>query len=147
MNAMARLCVACAVLFFGASVAMAGGFKEYPNAKVDEKATKEANDLGAKMKGGKFEVPKATIYVTSDSYEKVYEFYKGVGKEYKMPNMSKNKLPSGKELKAAFFIFDGAKDMMSSKSWAKIQRPYIIMKGMSMEEGPDMTFIALSTKE
>jgi hypothetical protein len=91
-------------------------------------------------------VPKATIYVNGDSYEKVYSFYKGVGKEYQMPGVSgkTTKLPSGKELKSAFFIFDGAKDLMSSKLWAKIQRPYI---GLTMEEGPDMTYIIVSEKK
>jgi hypothetical protein len=91
-------------------------------------------------------VPKATIYTTGDAYEKVYSFYKGAGKEYQMPGESgtKTKLPSGKELKSSFFIFDGAKDLMSSKFWAKIQRPYI---GIDMKEGPDMTYIIVSEKK
>ena len=35
------------------------------------------------------------------------------------------KLPSGQELKEAYFIFDGGKDITVSKLWIKIQRPYI----------------------
>ncbi len=35
------------------------------------------------------------------------------------------KLPSGQELKAAYFIFDGAPDLVTSRRWAKAQRPYI----------------------
>jgi hypothetical protein len=42
-----------------------------------------------------------------------------------MPGMPKNpKLPSGQEL--TYFIFDGAKDLTTSKSWAQIQRPLIV---------------------
>ena len=68
----------------------------------------------------------AAFYVTNDSFEKVVEFYKGVGKEYTMPGQKKGaKLPSGQDLKQAYFIFDGAKDLSESKSWAKVQRPYI----------------------
>ena len=125
----------------------AADFKVYSGAKIDEKLTKEANDFAAKSAAdSKMAVPKATIYTTGDTYEKVYSFYKGVGKEYQMPGTSgeKNKLPSGKELKYSFFIFDGAKDLMNSKFWAKIQRPYI---DMDMKEGPDMTYIIVSEKK
>lgn len=68
------------------------------------------------------------IYATGDSFEKVFAFYKGKAKEYKMPHREKEgvkKLPSGQELKEAFFIFDGAPDIITSKLWVKIQRPYI----------------------
>jgi hypothetical protein len=132
-------------LLFCAGTVLADGFKPYPGAKIDDKLTKEANEIGARA-AGNMQVPKATIYVTPEAYEKVYTFYKTVGKEYIMPGPSggKNKLPSGRELKASFFIFDGAKDMMTSKSWGKIQRPYI---GMDMKEGPDLTYIILSEKK
>jgi hypothetical protein len=135
------------MVFIGITIVTAAGFKVYPGAKVDEKLTKESNDFAAKSAAGsKMAVSKATIYTTSDAYEKVYAFYKGVGKEYQMPSVSgrKNKLPSGRELKHSFFIFDGAKDLMNSKLWAKVQRPYI---GMDMKEGPDMTYIAVSEKK
>ena len=134
-------------LLFSFVIVSAADFKVYPGAKFDEKLTKEANDFGAKSAvGSKMAVPKATIYTTGEVYEKVYSFYKGIGKEYQMPGSSgtKNKLPSGKELKSSFFIFDGAKDLMSSKLFAKIQRPYI---GMDMKEGPDLTYIIVSEKK
>lgn len=139
--------VAVVIVFISCMTVCASDFKVYPGAKIDEKLTKEANDLGAKsVTGSKMTVPKATIYTTGEAYEKVYSFYKGVGKEYQMPNVSgtKNKLPSGKELKSSFFIFDGAKDLMTSKLFAKIQRPYI---GMDMKEGPDLTYIIVSEKK
>ena len=135
------------MVFITIGVVSATDFKVYPGAKIDEKLTKEANDFGTKAAAGsKMAVPKATIYTTGDAYEKVYSFYKGVGKEYQMPNVSgtKNKLPSGKELKSSFFIFDGAKDLMSSKLYARIQRPFI---GLDMKEGPDMTYIIVSEKK
>jgi hypothetical protein len=139
--------IAVVMVFINLMVLSAADFKVYPGAKVDEKLTKEANDFAAKSAAGsKMAVPKAAIYTTGEAYEKVYSFYKGVGKEYQMAGTSgtKNILPSGKELKSSFFIFDGAKDLMISKLFAKIQRPYI---GMDMKEGPDLTYIVVSEKK
>jgi hypothetical protein len=147
MKLLKSMVFAIVMVFFGIMIVSAADFKVYPGAKIDEKLTKEANDYGAKAAASsKMAVPKATIYTTGDAYEKVHSFYKGVGKEYQMPNVSgtKNTLPSGKELKYSFYIFDGAKDLMSSKLFAKIQRPYI---GMDMKEGPDMTYIIVSEKK
>jgi len=107
-------------------VVLAADFRPYPGAKIDEKATQEANQSATGSKMGK--VPKSTIYTASDSFEKVFDFYKGMAKEFKMPHQKEGKvkkLPSGQELKEAYFIFDGASDLMSSKLWIKIQRPYI----------------------
>lgn len=135
------------IVFISFTTVCASDFKVYPRSKIDEKLTKEANDFAAKSAAGsKMTVPKATIYTTGEAYEKVYSFYKGVGKEYQTPNVSetKNKLPSGKELKSSFFIFDGAKDLMTSKLFAKIQRPYI---GLDLKEGPDLTYIIESEKK
>ncbi|MBP8743766.1 MAG: hypothetical protein KBH86_01450 [Syntrophorhabdus sp.] len=146
MNRLKGIVLAGVILFMGIIVVSAADFKVYPGAKVDEKLTKEANDFAARSAAGsKMAAPKATIYTTGDAYEKVYSFYKSVGKEYQMPGTSgrKNTLPSGKELKSSFFIFDGAIDLMSSKLWIKIQRPYI---DTEMREGPDMTYIIVSTK-
>jgi hypothetical protein len=147
MKSLRRTAFAVVTIFIAVMVVSAADFKVYSGAKIDEKLTKEAADFAAKSAAGsKMAVPKATIYTTGDAYEKVYSFYKGVGKEFQMPNVSgtKNKLPSGKELKSSFFIFDGAKDLMSSKLFAKIQRPYI---GMDMKEGPDLTYIIVSEKK
>ena len=119
------------------AVVYAGDFKIYPNSKLDEKLTKESAEMAAQANLD----TKPSVYVTDDSFEKVITFYKGNGKEYQMPYQQPGKfqkLPSGRELKAAFFIFDGAKDLGSSKLWAKIQRPYI---GANMQEGPDKTYI------
>lgn len=104
------------------TAASAAQFKPYPGATVDSKASKEAADI-AKEAGI---TGKTTIYTTRDSFEKVYAFYKGMAKEYKMPREGgPQKLPSGQELREAYFIFDGAKDISVSKLWIKIQRPYV----------------------
>ncbi len=46
-----------------------------------------------------------------------------------------------RDLWEAYFIFDGAKDLMSSKLWVKVQRPYI------GEEVRDVTAIIVSEKK
>jgi hypothetical protein len=135
--------VSVLVLFVILSIASADGFKVYPGAKLDDQLTKESVRQAEQAKLN----TKPSIYVTGDSFEKVFTFYQGFGKEYKMPYANPGKvqrLPSGKELKVGFFIFDGANDLASSKRWAKIQRPYI---GPGMKEGPDMTFISLVEKK
>jgi hypothetical protein len=121
------------------SVAYAEDFKVYPGAKLDEQLTKEATQQAAQANIDS----KPSIYVTDDSFDKVFSFYQGIGKEYQMSYAKPDnvqRLPSGKELKAAFFIFDGASDLASSKKWIRIQRPYI---GPGMKEGPDKTYINL----
>jgi hypothetical protein len=34
-------------------------------------------------------------------------------------------LPNGQEMKQTFLIFDGAADIMTSRTWAKIQHPFV----------------------
>lgn len=117
--------VSSAMVFALATIALAADFTPYPGATPDAKATQEANQEIAKagMTG-----TKATIYTTNDSFEKVYAFYGKSAKEYRMPHKKEGtvtKLPSGQELREAYFIFDGAPDIMASKLWIKVQRPYI----------------------
>ena len=103
--------------------AAAQGFKIYPGAtKYTPPDTKETREARAALPPG----TTSTIYTTNDSFEKVVAFYKGFGKEYQMPGMrAGRKLPSGQELKEEYLIFDGAADIVASRSWAKIQRPFI----------------------
>jgi len=105
----------------------ASEFKVYPGAKIDEKTTKEANE--AAHQGAKISNGQSTIYTTMDSFPKVTLFYKSMSKEYIMPRASgtsgKPKKYEKYDLYEAFFIFDDAKDLASSKLWVKIQRPYI----------------------
>lgn len=134
------------------TIAFAGPFKVYPGAKVDKKATEEAQQLVIGTKLGKG--TRTSIYTTGDSFKKVFDFYNGIAKEYKMPWMSDKvkKLPSGQEIKEAFFIFDGAPDISTSKLWIKIQRPYIgsvKMEGLTVkyEDIRETTTISVSEQK
>ena len=71
--------------------------------------------------------PKVIIFTTNDLFENVVAFYRGTAREYRIPGSSGKpmKLSSGQELKEAYFIFDGAGDLGTSKHWIKIQRPYL----------------------
>lgn len=122
------------LMFFAFSIfVFAAEFKPYPGLKIDTKATKEATEI-LKQAGM---VGKATIYNTGDPFEKVYAFYKGIAKEYIMPGHKEPpKLRSGGVLKEAYFIFDGAKDIITSKLWIKIQRPTIGRMKASMPPNP-----------
>lgn len=130
------------IIFIFSSLLFAAEFKVYPGAKVDEKATKEANEAA---QAAKMSNVKATIYTTTDSFQKVSSFYKGIAKEYSMPRASgtsgKPKKYEKYDLYEAFFIFDGAKDLASSKLWVKVQRPYI------GEDVRDITAIVVSEKK
>jgi len=113
--------------FFSSSVAQQ--VVVYPGAVIDEKATKEAQEAALAAKSANVH---STIYTTQDSFQKVAEFYKTKGKEYQMPMASgssgkpkKSDLCDGCDLWEAYFIFDGAKNLASSKLWIKVQYPYI----------------------
>ena len=105
------------------AVVFAGSFKVYPGANVEEVYEAKQSATGAKMSKS----PKVIIFTTNDFFENVVAFYRGTGREYRMPGSSGKpiKLPSGQELKEAYFIFDNAADIMTSKHWVKIQRPYL----------------------
>ena len=143
--------VAASVLVLAIATGVsAQGLKIYPGAtKFTPPATQDTKKAMEAMPPGTTE----SIYLTNDSFEKVAAFYKGFAKEYTMPYAKKGaKLPSGQELKEAYFIFDGAKDLMASKNWAKVQRPYVgsfEMKGMTPEyhDIRDVTAIALVQKK
>ncbi len=131
-------------LFFS-SATNASEFKLYPGAKLDEKATKSANEM---LQQAKEKDAKATIYTTADSFQKVTSFYKNMAQEYSMPNASgtsgKPRKLSGKEkrdLWEAYFIFDGAKDLQASKLWVKVQRPHV---GLEIQ---DVTSILVKEKK
>ncbi|MGQ9638651.1 MAG: hypothetical protein ACUVT6_12815, partial [Thermodesulfobacteriota bacterium] len=70
------------IVFIFSSLIFASEFKVYPGAKMDEKATKEANEAA---QAAKMSNVKAIVYTTADSFQKVSSFYKGIAKEYSMP--------------------------------------------------------------
>jgi hypothetical protein len=112
-----------ATLALVAALVMAQAAKVYPGAKKytppDNEETREA---AKSMPPGM----QSMIYLSDDAYEKVATFYRGQGKEFAMPGMQQDaKLPSGQAMHQSFFILDGAEDLRSSKSWVKVQRPFI----------------------
>jgi hypothetical protein len=136
-----------AVLIFTlAPLSLAQEFKRYKNAKPDTAATEEAMRLAAADQG-----LDVSVYITSDPFEKVYEFYKGVGREYQMAGKRARKLPNGQELRDAFILLDNEKNIVTSKMWVKIQRPYIgaglDRKGAPTTEIRDVTAIVLSQRK
>jgi hypothetical protein len=106
------------------TVVFAGSFKVYPGAKLEDVYETKQSEAGTKMS----KAPKVIIFTTNDFFENVVAFYRGTGREYRMPGTSgkPTKLSSGQELKEAYFIFDNAADIMTSKHWIKIQRPYLV---------------------
>ncbi len=70
---------------------------------------------------------KVIIFTTDHPFESVVAFYSGTAREYGIPGSSRmpTKLPSGQELKEAYFILDDASDLGTSKHWIKIQGPYL----------------------
>jgi hypothetical protein len=94
---------------------IAQDFKPYAGSKLDDKASHGASNAAP----GK----ESVVYTTGDAFDQVYAFYKGQYKEYKMPVGPP--LVSGQQIKWAFFILDGGKDLKTSKYWMKIQRPYV----------------------
>ena len=136
------------IAFTLATLIFAAEFKSYPGSKVDEEATKDASKAAAAA-GADL---KATVYTTSDSFEKVALFYKGIGKEYLMPRASgtagKPKKREGYDLWEAYFILDGANDLAGSKLWVKVQRPYVGMpSGANSAAVRDVTAIVVTQKK
>jgi len=112
------------VMFFTLpAVVFAGVFKVYPGAKLEEVYETTQSETGAKMSKS----PKVIIFTTANFFENVVAFYRGFAREYRMPGTGGKpmRLSSGQELKEAYFIFDDAADIMTSKHWIKIQRPYL----------------------
>jgi len=111
------------VMFFSLSaVVLAGSFKVYPGAKVEDiyelKRSESANKMSKPLK--------IIIFTTNDFFESVVSFYRSNAREYRMPGGEKPmKLSSGQELREAYFILDNAGDIATSEHWIKIQRPYL----------------------
>ena len=115
--------LALVMLFALPTVVFAGTFKVYPGAKLEDIYEPKQSEIEAKMS----KAPKVIIFTTNDPFESVVAFYRGTGREYRISGSSgkPTKLPSGQELKEAYFIFDNAADLSASKHWIKIQRPYL----------------------
>jgi hypothetical protein len=104
------------VVVIAGTFSIAQDFKQYPGSRREEKPSQQASAVDKEMD--------VQVYTTGDSFEKVYGFYKSLYKEVAAP-FPKQKLPNGEDLKWAFFVVDGAKDLMHSRYWMKVQRPYV----------------------
>jgi len=98
-------------------------FKIYPRATPYTPAETEQNrQFSSALRPG----TKISAYLSSDSFEKVVAFYRGIGKEYK-PNTKpvEPELPQGQHLQKTFLILDGAANLVSSRKWVSVQRPFL----------------------
>ncbi len=122
MKSLFRVLTVLMVLIPPATI-FAAGFQVYRGANLEGVYEAKLPQAGGKIS----KAPKVIVFTTSDSFESVVSFYRGIGREYRVPGAGGKpmKLPSGQELREAYFIFDGAGDIMTSKHWIKIQRPYL----------------------
>ncbi len=117
--------LAFVILFFMPLLSFSASFKVYPGAQLEDVyETKQQPEPGKILKTT---TSKEIIFTTNAPFESVVAFYRGEGREYRVPGSGGNpiKLSTGQELKEAYFIFDNAADIMTSKHWVKIQRPYL----------------------
>ena len=110
------------------ATANAQSFTPYPGSTPDQATA----DAAMKLAGNGTRV---RVYLNDDPFEKVAAFYKVRYKETTCGNSPT--LPNGEKVKWACFVLDGAKDLSTSKSWMKVQRPYI---GNVVMQGPTPQF-------
>ena len=73
------------VMFFTLpALGFSASFKVYPGARVEEVYEANQSETGAKMSKS----PKVIIFTTNDFFENVVAFYRGTGREYRMPGSS-----------------------------------------------------------
>jgi hypothetical protein len=115
--------LAFAMLFALSAPCFSAPFKVYPGARLEGVYEPKQSEVGGKIA----KAPKVITFTTDAPFETVVVFYRSNAREYRMPGGSGKpiRLPSGQELKEAYFILDGASDLSASKHWIKIQRPYI----------------------
>jgi len=115
--------LAFGMLFALPAPGFSASFKVYPGAQLDAVYEAKQPEPGSKI----LKASKEIVFTTSDPFESVIAFYSGMAREYKIPGRTGRvvKLISGQELKEAYFIFDNAADITTSKHWIKIQRPYL----------------------
>lgn len=112
------------ILFYLPVLGFSASFQVYPGARAEDVYEPKQSEIEAKIS----KAPKVIVFTTNDPFESVVAFYRGIARELRLPRTSSGsagKLSSGQELKEAYFIFDNATDLSTSKHWVKIQRPYI----------------------
>jgi hypothetical protein len=106
-----------ALLAFTSAAGIAQELKLFPGSHLDDNASGEAS----KTVPGK----ESKVYTTSESFQKVFAFYKGAYKQDTSMPSAGPKLPSGQQIQWAFFIIDGGTKLSNSNYWMKIQHPYV----------------------
>ena len=106
-----------ALLAFTSAAGIAQELKVFPGSRLDDQASSEAS----KTVPGK----DSKVYTTSESFEKVFAFYKGVYKQDTSMPSAGPKLPSGQQIQWAFFLIDGGTKLSNSNYWMKVQHPYV----------------------
>lgn len=103
--------------------ASAAGVKLYPGA---QKYTPPDTEMNREFHDTLRRNVSINAYLTDDAFEKVVTFYRKQGKEYSPPRKpAELKLPNGERVRKVFVIFDGAPNLLKSRSWASIQHPFI----------------------
>ena len=105
--------VLCAIVP-AAALAAAKSFVPYPHSKPDVASAKQAEKLAPGTHVG--------VWTSTDSFEQVVAFYKARYSAYKMPGTG---AVGAQRVKMAFFMLDGAADISKSRSWMKVQRPFV----------------------
>jgi hypothetical protein len=103
------------LLALSSVVCQAQDVKVYPGARHDDKVSRDATAAAP----GK----QVDVYLTSDSFDKVQAFYKGLYKE--LPMHMHGAVPGQQAVRMTFFVVDGAATLASSKYWVKVQHPYL----------------------
>lgn len=119
----ATYALALTILFVLPILGYSASFKVYPGARLyDVVESKQPEAINKTSK-----TQKVIIFMTDDLFENVVAFYRGTAREYRIPGREGRsiRLSSGQELKEAYFILDDGADIMTSKHWIKIQRPYL----------------------
>lgn len=113
-----------ALLVISLAVSATADFAIYPGAQREKQLEQRLAQLAKNdpnSQGVEWE-----LYLSSDPFQRVYEFYKTIGVEDEaMKKIPAPALPNGAAVQWAFFIFDGAKSIRSSKFWLKIQHPLV----------------------
>ncbi len=137
---MQRLSILSVVLCLVLSAAAVGAqFKLYPGAITDAWAANGLREARAALPPG----TETDLYVTPDSYDKVYAFYKGIAQETSL--RAGPRLANGTQIRWSFFLLDDAKSMATSKLWLKIQRPSVV--DAEMKDVRDITSIQVVRKK
>ena len=131
----ARGLVLCAAILGLCTVSAAAEFKVYPGAQRDQQLEQ------AIKKDPRNQGIDSEVYLTPDSFEGVYQFYKAIGTEDESMKKFAPRLPNGGRVQWAAFTFDGAKSISGSTVWAKIQRPTVV--DLEYKDIRDVTSIQL----